>query len=109
VEETRPDPRAGQRPPHLRHARLLEHHHSSPRLLRQLLDPGEHRVTAQGWDRADFSCGRCGERISATTEDEYVTRVLAHRTAHDLLDASSPELRAKLLDLALAEVEHVLT
>ncbi|KUM82378.1 MULTISPECIES: hypothetical protein [Streptomyces] len=66
-------------------------------------------MTGQGWDQAEFSCGRCGEHITATTEEEYLTRVLAHRTAHDLLDASSPELRARLLDLALAEVERVLT
>lgn len=58
----------------------------------------------QGWDRADFHCGRCGEHITATTEEEYVTRVHAHRTAHDLLDAATPELRARLIDLALNEV-----
>jgi hypothetical protein len=61
-------------------------------------------TSAQGWDRADFHCGRCGEHIIATTEEQYVTRVTAHRTAHDLLDASTPQLRAKIIDLALAEV-----
>lgn len=61
-------------------------------------------MTAQGWDRADFRCGRCGEHITADTEERYTIRVLAHRTAHELLDASTPELRAKLIDLALAEV-----
>lgn len=63
----------------------------------------------QGWDRADFRCGRCGEQITATTEDEYLVRVTAHRTSHELLDAASPELRAKLLELALAEIEDGLT
>ncbi|MFJ2307645.1 hypothetical protein [Streptomyces sp. NPDC087787] len=62
----------------------------------------------QGWDRADFRCGRCGEHIVATTEDEYVVKVIAHRTAHELLDASTPELRAKLLGLALSDVEAAL-
>jgi hypothetical protein len=67
------------------------------------------RPSSQGWDRADFHCGRCGEHITATTEDDYVVRVTAHQTAHDLLDASTPELRARLVDLALAEVETALT
>jgi len=62
-------------------------------------------MSAQAWDRADFTCGRCGERITATTEDQYIVRVTAHRTAHDLLDASTPELRARLIDLALGEVD----
>lgn len=66
-------------------------------------------MTSQGWDRANFHCGRCGEQITATTEDEYVVLVTAHRTAHDLLDACTPELRAKLIDLALREVEAALT
>ena len=61
-------------------------------------------MTKQGWNRADFRCGRCGEHITATTKDEYVILVTAHRTVHDLLDAASPELRAKLIELALAEV-----
>ncbi len=69
----------------------------------------QQETSSQGWDRADFSCGRCGEQISATTEDDYVVSVTAHRTAHDLLDAASPELRAKLISLALAEVEAALT
>ena len=62
-------------------------------------------TSAQGWDRADFHCGRCGEHITTTTHDEYVVRVTAHQAAHDLLDASTPELRAKLIDLALNQVE----
>jgi hypothetical protein len=57
----------------------------------------------QGWSRADFRCGRCGDRVTAETEDEYVTRVTAHKTAHDLMDATTPELRARLVELALAE------
>jgi hypothetical protein len=64
---------------------------------------------SQGWDRADFRCGRCGHTFTATTEDDYVTRRVAHTTAHDLLDASTPELRAKLISLALAEVEGALS
>lgn len=55
----------------------------------------------QGWDSAEFSCGRCGEKITATTEGEYVLRVTSHGIAHDLLDASTPELRAKIIDAAL--------
>lgn len=66
-------------------------------------------LTKQGWDRADFHCGRCGEHITATTEEQYIVRVTAHRTAHDLLDASGPELRARLIDLALLEIETKLT
>jgi len=61
-------------------------------------------VTGQSWDRADFHCGRCGQHITATTEAEYVNRVGAHRIAHDLMDAATPELRAKLIDLALSGV-----
>jgi hypothetical protein len=61
-------------------------------------------VSDQGWTRADFRCGRCGEHITATTEAQYLLRVTAHHTAHDLLDASTPDLRAKLLDAALADV-----
>lgn len=61
-------------------------------------------MPAQGWDRADYRCGRCGEHITATTEAEYVTRVTAHGIAHDLLDASTPELRAKIINAALAAV-----
>lgn len=65
------------------------------------------RRAQQGWDRADFHCGRCGETITATTEAEYITKTSAHRVAHDLLDASSLELRARLIDLALAEVAAI--
>lgn len=61
-------------------------------------------MTGQGWDRADFHCGRCGDTITVTTEQDYVTRVTAHRTAHDLLDAASPEQRARIIDAALAKV-----
>lgn len=61
-------------------------------------------MAGQGWDQAEFSCGRCGDRIVATTEDDYVVRVTAHQAAHDLLDASTPELRAKLIALALDDV-----
>ncbi|MFL6116762.1 MAG: hypothetical protein ACJ786_36210 [Catenulispora sp.] len=66
-------------------------------------------MAGQGWDSAEFSCGRCGDRITATTEEEYLVRVLSHETAHDLLDASSPELRAKLIEAALAVAERSLT
>lgn len=63
---------------------------------------------AQGWNEAVFSCGRCGERITATDEGQYLVLVIAHQTAHDLLDASTPELRAKLIEFALAEVAAAL-
>ena len=61
-------------------------------------------MTSQGWDRADFRCGRCGARFRATTQEEYVTKFVAHKTAHQLLDAASPAARRALLTLALAEV-----
>ncbi|MEV8530075.1 hypothetical protein AB0451_39385 [Streptomyces sp. NPDC052000] len=64
---------------------------------------GKTPAAAQGWAQADFHCGRCGDHITVTTEDEYVLRVTSHRTAHDLMDAATPELRAKLTELALAE------
>jgi hypothetical protein len=33
----------------------------------------------QGWDRAEFRCGRCGTTITATTEREYVNLVSGHK------------------------------
>lgn len=59
----------------------------------------------QGWSQADFHCGRCGDSFTATTEAQYVTKYRAHQVAHDLLDASTPELRARIIDAALALVE----
>lgn len=63
------------------------------------------RPLGQGWDQATYRCGRCGDGFTATTEDEYVTKHAAHQLVHDLLDASTPELRAKLIDAALAAVK----
>jgi hypothetical protein len=33
----------------------------------------------QGWDLAEFHCGRCGTVITATTEREYVSLVRGHK------------------------------
>jgi hypothetical protein len=33
----------------------------------------------QGWDLAEFRCGRCGTTITATTEHEYVNLVSGHK------------------------------
>lgn len=47
---------------------------------------------AQGWDRAEFRCGLCGARLTATTTAAYATLVTAHHDAHfvwDKLDAGA--------------------
>lgn len=62
-------------------------------------------MTEQGWDKADFHCGRChGQAFSATTQAEYVLKYTAHQLAHDLLDAPTPEERHAIIDAALAQV-----
>jgi hypothetical protein len=33
----------------------------------------------QGWDLAEFTCGRCGTTVTATTEHEYVRLVYGHK------------------------------
>lgn len=60
---------------------------------------GGPTVTEQGWSRADFHCGRCGEHITTTTEAEYVSRVSAHQRAHQLVDQMTPEQRRHLVAL----------
>jgi hypothetical protein len=54
-------------------------------------------VTAQGWDRADFSCGRCGHIFSATTEQDYLIRRTLHDSAHDLVVMMPEQLRVEVL------------
>lgn len=54
-------------------------------------------MSPQGWDRADFHCGRCGySPFTATTEAEYLIEHTLHASAHDLVDMLSrnPQLRA---------------
>lgn len=34
---------------------------------------------AQGWDQAEFTCGRCSATVTATTEREYITLVFGHK------------------------------
>lgn len=34
----------------------------------------------QGWDIAEFTCGRCFARVIATTEDEFIQLVVGHKT-----------------------------
>jgi hypothetical protein len=36
-------------------------------------------VNAQGWDSAEFVCGRCGAVIVADTDREYIRLVNQHR------------------------------
>jgi DNA-directed RNA polymerase subunit N (RpoN/RPB10) len=54
-------------------------------------------MARQGWDLADFRCGRCGEHITTTTEAEYIDKVSGHRAAHAVLDQMTPEERARLV------------
>lgn len=56
-------------------------------------------MTAQGWDQASYSCGRCGHSFTATTEGEYVFGHTVHLNAHALVDLLVPELRAQVLTL----------
>ena len=53
----------------------------------------------QGWDRADFSCGRCGHKDTTTTEAAYARAYQLHQCAHDVaaLLLSSPEIRGQVL------------
>jgi hypothetical protein len=40
------------------------------------------RATArQGWDRAEFTCGRCGTTVTADTEREYINLISGHKAA----------------------------
>jgi hypothetical protein len=36
-------------------------------------------ASQQGWDRAEFTCGRCGVTVTATTEREYLRLVGGHK------------------------------
>ncbi|MFF3558296.1 hypothetical protein ACFYXL_33335 [Streptomyces tsukubensis] len=45
---------------------------------------------ACGWDQAVFRCGRCGTEHTATTEDDYLKAVGAHRDTHALWDRLNP-------------------
>lgn len=50
-------------------------------------------MSAQGWDRADFHCGRCGGGFTAQTEAEYLLALTFHQSAHQLVDVMPEELR----------------
>lgn len=62
----------------------------------------------QGWDQATFRCGLCGAERTATTEDDYVQTVGAHRDAHVVFDRLNPIERdgfASILRIILADLE----
>lgn len=58
----------------------------------------------QGWDQADFSCGRCPLTFTATSEDEYVYALSVHQTAHSMVDLMVPALREQIAELLAQEV-----
>lgn len=60
--------------------------------------PSSAAKRTPGWDRADFRCGRCGARRTATTETEYTATVAAHQHAHTLWDRLTPAERRALTD-----------
>ncbi|MGQ4732629.1 hypothetical protein ACUN3E_33860 [Streptomyces sp. Ju416(a)] len=63
---------------------------------------------ACGWDQAVFRCGRCGAEHTATTEDDYLKAVGAHRDAHAVWDRLNPTERdglASILRTILAAPE----
>ncbi|MFE4960405.1 hypothetical protein ACFRCW_42325 [Streptomyces sp. NPDC056653] len=53
-------------------------------------------MSSQGWDQADYHCGRCGFTGSATTEGAYVYLVTSHQQAHDLWDYLTPAQQEQL-------------
>jgi hypothetical protein len=62
----------------------------------------------QGWDQATFSCGRCGAKRTATTEDAYLQAVGAHRDAHTVWDRLNPIERdglASILRVVLTDAD----
>lgn len=64
-------------------------------------------MTGQGWDRADYRCGRCGAKRTAATEKEYVRMYAAHQDAHAVADRLDPIERdgmASILRTLLADV-----
>lgn len=44
----------------------------------------------QGWESAEFSCGRCGARFTSTTEREHTARVQLHHSVHRVADTLMP-------------------
>jgi Family of unknown function (DUF6237) len=38
-------------------------------------------ATEDGWDRAEYTCGRCYTTVTATTGREFVRLVAEHRAA----------------------------
>lgn len=58
-------------------------------------------MTSQGWDRADYSCGRCLHTFTATTEPEYLAAHLVHQTAHEIADGllAMPHVLDQVLQL----------
>lgn len=64
-------------------------------------DPTPWTHDQPGWDRADFSCGRCGHKDTTTTEAAYVRARQLHAAAHDVAAVltSSPEIRSQVLRL----------
>ncbi|MFD5916198.1 hypothetical protein ACFVYP_06940 [Kitasatospora sp. NPDC058201] len=36
-------------------------------------------TSQQGWDRAEFTCGRCFATVTAETEREYIRLVADHK------------------------------
>lgn len=56
-------------------------------------------MSTQAWTQADFSCGSCGHRFTATTEQEYLIRFSIHHSAHDLVARLTPELRDEVRGL----------
>lgn len=39
----------------------------------------EPAASRQGWDSADFTCGRCHTTVTGATQDEFVKAWIAHR------------------------------
>lgn len=60
-------------------------------------------MSGQGWNRAEWRCGRCWASITTTTELDYIKRVQAHRDAHALWDSLDAAGRRAVL-AALGEV-----
>jgi hypothetical protein len=48
--------------------------------------------------------GPGGPTFTATTADDYALKYAAHQLAHDILDAATPEERARIIDAALEAV-----
>lgn len=48
--------------------------------------PQQMHDQPEGWDRADFRCGRCGTQLTASTREAYIDLVDRHRDGHALED-----------------------